>query len=990
MLKKHSKASKLLTVFIALTFLVSMTGSAFAATVHVGSVGFETDMLDNDLAYLEGFQSYLAGHANDPIIVNAGSGFVYDANAFSNAPEGTSIGDFVADNPVENPPSGNIWDGTGTPGETQPIEADLTAYNAALAAVTEADYTAESWAAYQAIVAVNVVTAANTQEEVDAAAAAITAAQANLVVKPVALAVESVSAIEAITVTVGDDVVLPETVEVTLNDGNEEEEIEATVVEVAVDWEEFVAEEAGEFDVNGTIVLDEDAEFTISEELAAVTVTVVVEEAALEVVEVSAINAKALKVNFNNAISEEDQAKATFDVKRGTIATTVEATWAEDGKSVELARATNLLAGDYTVTVAGLEFAEGANVGTVKVEAQKIAKLEIATDNVIIDAAAKLEYKVYDQYGEELTRNANTFNWSVVNTTDASRTVAATAGAVTHVTLATNAAPVKLGDVLRITGLLASDPTVKAVKDVTVSNVFVNSFELGEVVLPKDATMLVQNAGYVEVKYEAVDNYGNDIKLSTVANNANKDNTDGIQFITSDATIIPVADGANNFKVTNGKLEVKVLNKSGEVTLTALNTNTGETSSIKIKVNATAAPATVEFGDFKDGAEIVAGDTDGTAKLGITFFDQYGQAIKNDTYNMTTDFNVTVTGAGTLTVTNALAGGYMVFTDSGAAAGTYTITLVHTTTGASASTQVTVHAARVPSELKVKTAPDASVAASGSTDVEFEVKDQYGKDVAVGKLGAYLIKAASANSKVTPPANIAAASANYKVSIAGSAEGADVVTFTLEDGSSKVIDSVSFNIDVVADLATLDVSTDKTEYTAGNDITVTIKAEKAGTVAHTTFNKSGVATITVGSKTYLRTVTFVNGVATTTVPATKAGASVTVNATFDSKTDASAPNVKVVEAAASKFVLTGTNLAKTLDIELYDDYANKITTFEGDKLVKVTYPATTDIETSGIDAEGNAEVTFTSGKGTITFKNNLLDGDYTVTFEGYTGTLTVK
>jgi len=201
-LKKHSKASKLLTVFIALTFLVSMTGSAFAATVHVGSVGFETDMLDNDLAYLGGFQSYLAGHANDPIIVNAGSGFVFDANAFSNAPEGTSIGDFVADNPVENPPSGNIWDGTGTPGETQPIEADLTAYNAALAAVTEADYTAESWAAYQAIVAANVVTVANTQEEVDAATAAITAAQANLVVKPVALAVESVSAINGTTIEV--------------------------------------------------------------------------------------------------------------------------------------------------------------------------------------------------------------------------------------------------------------------------------------------------------------------------------------------------------------------------------------------------------------------------------------------------------------------------------------------------------------------------------------------------------------------------------------------------------------------------------------------------------------------------------------------------------------------------------------------------------------------------------------------------------------------
>ncbi len=63
----------------------------------------------------------------------------------------------------------------------EPVEADLTAYNAALAAVVEADYTAESWTKYQLVVAANVATAENTQAEVDAATAAITAAQADLV-----------------------------------------------------------------------------------------------------------------------------------------------------------------------------------------------------------------------------------------------------------------------------------------------------------------------------------------------------------------------------------------------------------------------------------------------------------------------------------------------------------------------------------------------------------------------------------------------------------------------------------------------------------------------------------------------------------------------------------------------------------------------------------------------------------------------------------------
>jgi hypothetical protein len=71
--------------------------------------------------------------------------------------------------------------GSVTSAEFTNSEADMTAYNAALAAVTEADYTTASWAAYQAVVDANTVTNLNTQADVDAATAAITAAQAGLV-----------------------------------------------------------------------------------------------------------------------------------------------------------------------------------------------------------------------------------------------------------------------------------------------------------------------------------------------------------------------------------------------------------------------------------------------------------------------------------------------------------------------------------------------------------------------------------------------------------------------------------------------------------------------------------------------------------------------------------------------------------------------------------------------------------------------------------------
>lgn len=59
-------------------------------------------------------------------------------------------------------------------------KADLTIYQDILDGVKEADYSADSWSAYQKVVAANVVTAENTQAEVDAATIAIIKAQKNL------------------------------------------------------------------------------------------------------------------------------------------------------------------------------------------------------------------------------------------------------------------------------------------------------------------------------------------------------------------------------------------------------------------------------------------------------------------------------------------------------------------------------------------------------------------------------------------------------------------------------------------------------------------------------------------------------------------------------------------------------------------------------------------------------------------------------------------
>lgn len=113
------------------------------------------------------------------------AGEAFDINAYFASDDAVVYGETVTNPNVVNP------DGTVTPG------VDLTAYDAAVAAagaLTESDYTADSWADLQTALTDNVVTDANTQEEVDEATAAINAAIADL---EMVLRVSSVSAVNA-------------------------------------------------------------------------------------------------------------------------------------------------------------------------------------------------------------------------------------------------------------------------------------------------------------------------------------------------------------------------------------------------------------------------------------------------------------------------------------------------------------------------------------------------------------------------------------------------------------------------------------------------------------------------------------------------------------------------------------------------------------------------------------------------------------------------
>jgi len=335
--------------------------------------------------------------------------------------------------------------------------------------------------------------------------------------------------------------------------------------------------------------------------------------------------------------------------------------------------------------------------------------------------------------------------------------------------------------------------------------------------------------------------------------------------------------------------------------------------------------------------------------------------------------------------------------------GTVTIT-VKGTPGVSGSKTITVLES-VPYNLNTVVTPDSTIVAGKSTDVRFDVVDQFGNKLTSDQhpYEMMVVKTSGADVKISAPEHnyrypISQAIMTIPITAGSPADFVyedislptnETITFRLQKADNTFIDSEIFSFHIVADLDTLQVSVDKTEYIAGDDIEVTVKAMLDGAV-HTQYNNiSGTAKITIvdgnEDKFYNRTLTFENGVATATVPATLAFEQGNVLVEYDER-EGTSGDFEVKAGDASKFLLNDDG-ANTLVVTQTDAFDNPIKTFEGEKTLIITYPtAATPIEE--VSGEGEIDVTFDEGVGEIEF-DLLAPGSYTVTKGDYTGSLTI-
>lgn len=518
---------------------------------------------------------------------------------------------------------------------------------------------------------------------------------------------------------------------------------------------------------------------------------------------VAATGAKKLTVTFNQAV---DTAKVKFAVKKGSITINVaKVTFADDKKSATLELATKLTEGEYAVTVTELANAVSA---TVKVENEKVAKIEFASDKAVFDAVYETKvttsYKVFNQYGEDVT-SANTPTFTAGKGTPS----VPAAGTL----LLTSTSNFVLNEKVAVSAIHAASNTFAS----TVLTV-VPKAQVAEISIDKlyNADGDVPTAGESGSKYDLVvtakDQYGNDVAYNKIAGD--------IIVTVSNSTVANVAGGVS--APTFAQKSIDGANKAvlplagtlaqGTSTITMISKITGKLARFDVVVK---AASTVDVLSLSAPEIAVAGEK---VKIPFTAVDQFGAAITK-----ASDLN---TGMSSLTssVDTATEKKISFVQDyvknvanleldlTGVSAAQTVFVTGVTKTNKIVTLQVSVVEPAKPvvinntKDLVTNIAKDATVTLGAGNLV---AKDQYGRDIALDFAKYKYAVSGSDDTKVSRSAGIITV-ADGSITLKGLVKGTSTITVEIQkiDGSAIDNSAITFDVKVVekADIASYELA----------------------------------------------------------------------------------------------------------------------------------------------------------------------------------------
>lgn len=527
------------------------------------------------------------------------------------------------------------------------------------------------------------------------------------------------------------------------------------------------------------------------------------------------VGAKKIEVTFNRAV---DVNKATFEVKNsvGTKANVSKVTYNENSTVATVEFVTNLIKGDYTVSVTGAS-QNAVDAGKFSVEDEKITKIEFLSDKAVLDRnnpkVVTTSIKVYNQYEEDITKtkatglSITTAKGTAVPATNGVVTITATADFVKDEKVALTALDVN-STTFASSVLTVSDKA--AVSEITATGIYNSEKETltaGEAT-PSDWMLVL----------EAKDQYGNiisdvatikeDVHVSVTNNTVVDAVYTDIKTETIDGetkVVLPLKAPTNG--VTAGTTSINLLSKF-----------TGKLSSFEVTVKENILVDTLTF---SSPAVAVVGEW---IEVPFVAVDQFGNEIKN-----VSDLEV---GSGkeilSLSVSNVETNGWKFEQDNvnnkvkflvkPAAKGLVSITGV---TAKNKTFNISFSAVEGAEGKVIYATKDftSNYAKGASSTLELsnvKVQDQYGRDFEVG--AAYDVYVKTSDAKKVSLAGTTQTFANdtsvyysvkNKVTVKGEDAGSATLTFVLaKDG--KVVEGSQFTkssrVVTVADITKFEVA----------------------------------------------------------------------------------------------------------------------------------------------------------------------------------------
>lgn len=690
--------------------------------------------------------------------------------------------------------------------------------------------------------------------------------------------------------------------------------------------------------------------------------------AATSIASAAAIGAKKIEVKFNGAVDPAKASITVWNVNNQVNSKSI--TFAEDKMSAVVEFSNNLAAADYTVKVEGLT--ETALTATVKVEAEKVAKIEFASDKIALvrtnSMQAAVGYKVLNQYGEDVTAS------NTVTATASKGTSAAVNGTLT-LTATSN---FTLGEQVSVS-LIHTNGTF-ATATLTVSQTAqIASIDIVKLYHAEDKTLQVgSTASEYSLVLDLKDQYGVSVTDTTYIN------TDVITTVsnTTAATLAGFNSTANTATFTNQTIDGsnKVVLKlagtptAGTSTVTIISKTTGNKDSFDVVVKDAVKVDTITL---SSPAVAVAGEW---VTIPYTAVDQFGAAIAHPTNAMVTSTDASGVTADPVFVKDVVKNVTDLKLNLASVTGTATV-IVTVITGTNKVQQLTLNvvAPAVPTVISGVKDFDTAILKDGTVTVgvaNIVVKDQYNRDITPTYTvtdGNHRVKIESSDStKVS--ASGADILTGTPVMLAGAAKGSASITLKLQKynlatttWSDVANSSYSFTEKVVekADIASYEATVTGTVYTTTTaayfkalKVTGTLADGSSVTVTNSTYNY--LVTVNTAAFTYDDTTgKFSAGTAfafsgtdtsaEVAVVVTILGASSQENKVVNVKVSKSAPSTETLEVVTVTGIVTkeDANVASVTaaivnaSLETFVDNAIKAVDQYGVELTAGTEPAYT-------------------------------------------------